>query len=127
VGEQRVDQRAVGVARGRVDHHSRRLVDRDQVTVLVEHVERQLLRLHVGRRRGRHGDFNPVAVMHEVGRLGHGPVAGHQPRPDPAGDLRARPPATGPGEEAVEAQALVLGRNRQGEMACVGHRLRGQA
>ena len=56
VVEQGVDQRAVGVARGRVDDHARRLVDDDDVGVLVDDVERQGLRLRRGRRRGRHVD-----------------------------------------------------------------------
>ena len=50
VVQQRVDQRAAGVAGRRVHDHARRLVDHDQVGVLVEDVERDVLGLR--RRRG---------------------------------------------------------------------------
>ena len=43
VVEQRVDQRAAGVAGGRMHHHAGRLVDDDQVVVLVEDRQRQRL------------------------------------------------------------------------------------
>ena len=54
VKQQGVDQRAAGAAGGRVDHHADRLVDDDQLVVLVEDVERDVLGLGIwvlGRRR----------------------------------------------------------------------------
>ena len=41
MGDQGVDQGAVRVARRRVDHQARRLVDDDEMGVLVDHLERQ--------------------------------------------------------------------------------------
>ena len=46
--EQGVDQRAGRVARGRVHHHADRLVDDDQLVVLVEDVERDVLGVRLG-------------------------------------------------------------------------------
>ena len=51
MGDQRVDQRAVGIARGRMDDEPGRLVDDDEILVLVDDVERDILAL----RRGGHG------------------------------------------------------------------------
>ena len=45
MGEQRVDQRPVGIAGRRMDDEPRRLVDHDDVLVLVDDVERHRLRL----------------------------------------------------------------------------------
>ena len=45
MGDQRIDQRAVGIARRRMHHQPRRLVDDDEVLVLVDHVERNILAL----------------------------------------------------------------------------------
>ena len=58
VMEQRVDQRAGRIARGRVHHHAGRLVDDDDVGVLEEDLERQILGL---RRRGR-GSGSSTAI-----------------------------------------------------------------
>ena len=55
--EQRVHDRAFGVAVGRVDDEPGRLVDGDQVLVLVEDVERQLLGRH---RRARRDEPRPA-------------------------------------------------------------------
>ena len=66
--QQGVDQRAVGIARRRVDHQPGGLVDHDQVRVLEHDVQRYFLRLRLGfgRRRHRDGEFGPV------GRLARG-------------------------------------------------------
>ena len=44
VMEQRVDQRAAGVAGGRMHDHAGRLVDDDEVGVVEEDLERQIFR-----------------------------------------------------------------------------------
>ena len=43
MGDQRVDERAVGVAGGGMDDKSRGLLDDDQVLVFVDHVEGNIL------------------------------------------------------------------------------------
>ena len=66
MGDQRVDQRAVGIARRRMHDEPRRLVDDDEVLVLVDDVERNILALRLGGRGGGHVDrvglarFDPV-------------------------------------------------------------------
>ena len=94
VVQQRVDQRAVRVARRRVHHHAGRLVDDDDVGVLEEDVERQRLRAAgvagagVGnvdrrsrRRRGRRSSPSPRGRPPDAAVL------------DEALDLRPRLPA----------------------------------
>ena len=73
VVEERVDQRARGVARRRVHHQARRLVDRDQVGVLEQHRQREVLGRHVDRRRRVEDHHDLVAGAQLVARLGHRP------------------------------------------------------
>ena len=47
--DQRVDQRAGPVAGGRMHHEALRLVDHDQVVVLVDDIERDVLGLRLRR------------------------------------------------------------------------------
>ena len=56
VEEKGVDERPRVVAGGRVDDETRRLVDEDDVRVLVDDVERDVLGFGVGRQGWRHGD-----------------------------------------------------------------------
>ena len=60
VRDQRVDQRVVRIARRRMHHEPRRLVDDDHVLVLVNDVERHRLGLRTGRHDLRLKD--PVAL-----------------------------------------------------------------
>ena len=115
VGEQRVDEGAVGVAGGGVDDQAGRLVDDDQVLVLEQHVERDLLGHELGRRRTGGGvdlDRRRRAAELAAGLAGRA-VAGDVALVDPAGDLRARPAVPGPGQEAVEPQPGGLARHDQ--------------
>ncbi len=63
VGEQRVDEGAVLVAGSRVHHHAGALVDHDDVWVFVQHLERDLLRLRLGRRGRGDDDGDGVASL----------------------------------------------------------------
>ena len=54
--DQRVDQRAGGVAGRRMHHQARRLVDDDDLVVLVDDVERDALAAGLGRLGLRHRD-----------------------------------------------------------------------
>ncbi len=60
MGEQRVDQRAAGVAGRRVDHHAGRLDQHDQVLVLEQDLE--LARLGAGVRRRGGGTSSTIAL-----------------------------------------------------------------
>ncbi len=57
--QQRVHERPLPAPRRRMHDHARRLVDDDQRRVLVQHGERQRLRLGDRRRDGRHLDLRP--------------------------------------------------------------------
>ena len=61
VKEQRVDQGAVGVAGGGVDHHAHRLIDLDHVLILIDHLQGDVLgqELHWGGVGNAHGDLVP--------------------------------------------------------------------
>ena len=60
VVEQRVDQRAVGVAGRRVHHHAFGFVDDEQVGVLIHDVQRDILRRRLDGLRVRHFHRHPV-------------------------------------------------------------------
>ena len=61
MGDQRVDQRSGRVARGRMHHEAGRLVDDDDVVVLVDDVERDILALRLGIGGFRHVDYDRIA------------------------------------------------------------------
>jgi hypothetical protein len=69
--EERVDQRAAWMARGRMDDQAGRLVDGDHVLVLVDDRQRDRLgdQLEIDRRRDL--DVDPIAGAHAVAGLGH--------------------------------------------------------
>ena len=67
MGDQRVDQRAGGVAGGRMHHQALRLVDHDERVVLVDDVERDRLGRRLGRFRLRQRDGNDIAGI-DLGR-----------------------------------------------------------
>ena len=96
VVEDGVDQRALPVTRGGMDNEAGRLVQAEQVVVLVEDVERDVLGhgLHRRRRgRGRHG-LDAVARSHGIGRAGGGAVQFDQAGGErflPAGAAELRP------------------------------------
>ena len=79
MGDQGIDQGAVGIARRGMHHQPRRLVDHDQVLVLVNHVERNILAARRGGNRVGDGDvvglapFDPV-----VGVFYRRPAACHR-------------------------------------------------
>ena len=62
-----VHQRTVIVAAARVHHHARRLVDHHQVVVLVDDIERDILRLNVRiHARAVHHQCHDVARLHTI-------------------------------------------------------------
>ena len=76
MGDQGVDQRARGVAGPGMHGQARRLVDDDQVRVLVDHDERHGLRLRRRRLRWRHIYRVGLPGLHPLAQvLHHGPAA----------------------------------------------------
>ena len=70
VVQERVDQSPVRVARRRVDDHAFRLVDDQQVIVLIDHTQRNILRLCPDGKRCRNSDLKDVAGLHLKGFAG---------------------------------------------------------
>jgi hypothetical protein len=62
VMQQRIDQRSVEIAGGGVNHKARRLVDDNQVIVLVDHDERNILGLRLGGNGCGHRDSPRLAA-----------------------------------------------------------------
>ena len=71
MGDQRIDEGAGLIAGRRMHDQAGRLVDDDQLGVLVDDVERDRLRLRGRRLRRRHGHGDLVAGTEAPARLGH--------------------------------------------------------
>ena len=112
VGEQGVDERAVLVPGRGVHDHAARLVDDDEVVVLIHHVQRQILRHELRRCCIRQRDDKRVAgcgfivFLHGRAVFRHGPLR-EQPLGGAACELgqRAR-------EESVDPLGALLCLNR---------------
>src|ERR1051325_10336333 len=66
VGDQRVDQRARQIAGRRMDDEARRLLDHDEIVILVDDLEGNVLATRLGIGRRRHLDDITVAVFDPV-------------------------------------------------------------
>ena len=106
--EQCVDERPRVDARGWVNDHAARLVDDDDVAVLIEDVERDILRQDLDglRLRQVEGDFLPRLQL--VVRLAHAATDERLPLRDDLLDMRARERGLHAREEAVEALAVLV-------------------
>ena len=106
---ERVHHRAAPRAGRGVHDHAGRLVDGEQVCVLVEDGKGERLWL----RRQRLGlgqlDLQPRAGAEQVGALARHPVDAHAPRVDQPLRLRPRPHLRHPRQEAIEAHARPAG------------------
>jgi hypothetical protein len=109
VVQQRVHQRAVAMAGGRVHDHPGRLVDDDEVGVLVEDVERQILRRGEGRGGLGHEHRDDRPGIDGCARAARSlAVDAHASLADEALELRPRVPFDERGEHLIEALPLVL-------------------
>ncbi len=116
MGDQRVDQRALGVAGGRMHHQARRLVDHDQRVVLVDDIERDRLARGLGRLGRRQRDGDGVAGFDVAGGIAD---RARRDRDlaveDQRLQARARQRRDARGEHAVEPLAFLLG----GDLDCL--------
>jgi hypothetical protein len=89
VMEKRIDERSARMSGGRMHHHAGRLVDDDEILVLVEDGQRE--RLRARRRIDRLGelDADGLAGLHELIGLRFAAGDADQPFPDQPLDLRA--------------------------------------
>ena len=132
MGEQGVHQRALVVAGRGMDDEPRRLVEHDEVGILVEDGERDVLRLRGGGDGFRHCQGIGHAGLHGFGRVAHGHVtASCHPVQDQVLDPRAGEGREALGQEAVEALALMIRRRDhrigEGEVVVVGSGVAGVA
>ncbi len=116
MGDQRVDQRAGFVARGRMHHEASGLVDDDDVVVLIDDIERDILAHRLGGGRFRHIDCDRIAGSDMISGIANGGVLdGGAVDRNLAGEdqrLQPRPGKFGKvfGQHAVEpARSLVAG------------------
>ena len=79
MGEQRVDKRAVGIARARVHNHADGLVDDEEVAVLVDDIKGDCLRLGGGRCHLGQGDGEGHALGQGRFLVEGFSIAFHQP------------------------------------------------
>ena len=122
VRQQRVLQRVLAIARARMHHHARRLVDHDDRGVLVHDVERQLLGRDAGLGRQARLDRRGFAADHQVARADAQAVDSHGPLLDPALDARARVLRQQLGQRLVEAPSGEF----RGQLEAMGLELGGQ-
>ena len=117
MGDQRIHQRAGGVAGGGVDHQPARLVDDDDRIVLEHDVERDVLRRGRRRLRRRQRDRDGVAGVDAVARIADCAAADrHLAGEDQGLEPRARQVGDRHGERAVEPLAGI----RLGDHDCFG-------
>ena len=103
VVEEGIHERARRVARGGMDDEAGRLVDRDQVFVLVEDRERDVLGLDGGLARLGDVDRDLLARAHDVGPPGRASVDEHRAFGDELLDAGARHVRARQREKRVEA------------------------
>ena len=109
MGDERIHERAAGVAGGRVHDEVRRLVDDDEVGVLVDDVERDGLGGRLGRLRLRHHHAEGVPRFDPIGPISYGRAArtGDVAGADQRLEARAAQSVDALGEQLVEADSGV--------------------
>lgn len=119
VGDQRIDERAVGVAGGGVHDEARRLVDDDEVVVLVGDRERDRLALRLGRLRRRQLHSEYLGWFDPQARVTYGSSRSpYMPGPDQSLDARAAYVGKKFGEHPVQALSRMLGTHGHGCLSC---------
>ena len=67
--QQRIHQRAAVIAGSRMHHHAARLIDNHDVIILIDDIQRNILRLHIQRLRLRQRHGNLLAQLQLIIRL----------------------------------------------------------
>ena len=60
MGDERVDERCLTIARGRMHHHAGRLVEHDELVVFVQNIQRDVLAGNCGFCGRRHDECNLI-------------------------------------------------------------------
>ena len=103
VVEQRVHQRAAGMAGRRMDHHPGRLVDHHEIAILVDDPQREILGFHSRRDRFGHLQGDDLSSLDRLVRLGRPPRDLHAPVLDQPLDLGSRSASRAPTPETDRA------------------------
>ena len=106
-------QRAAPMPAGRMHDHPRRLVDRDDVLIFIENVERDVLRMRPRRIHRRQNDANPVPGAQLVGDLSPLFVDLYAPGADHLAKLHATMLRQRPGQKHIQPQARIGRSNDQ--------------
>ena len=114
--QKRIDESAVRVAGGRMHDHARRLVDDDEIRVVVDDVEGQRLGPRRRRRRRRHVHPHHVAGVDGGSRARRRAVEQDVPLSDQLLDLRPGAASQLRSQELVESQAGVVGPHLEDDM-----------
>jgi len=94
-------------------NHSRRLIDHQNVGVLVQNIERYRFR---GQRHGlwrRNAHYHSIAAPHLVRRTGYSSIHRHLPRVDQPLHRRARQVRERLGDKTVDAPAVCFDEQRE--------------
>ena len=108
VMDQGIDQRARGIAWGRVNDEAWRFVNDDDRRILVENGQGKGLWFQGERRRARDGSGNLISCLYVKTRLNRSPVEKDQPILNQVFGLGAGEMEAGPRKELVQALPLVL-------------------
>ena len=108
---QRVDQRAVEIARRRMHHKPRLLVDDDEIGVLIDHIQRNILRLRRGGHGRRHIELIDLARFDPRIAVSYRRAVARRPRPFRSAPCRRERLSLGQGEgeKAVQPHAALIG------------------
>lgn len=111
--QQGVDERALAVPRGRMDHHAGRFVDDNDVRIVID--DRQWEGLRLRRRRFGRRNLQRDQLAFSDDRTGAADFATHvgEPLPDQTLNLRACMVRDLSGEDMIEPLAAVLGRDQK--------------
>ena len=69
MGDERVDERCLTIARRRMHHHAGRLVEHDKLVVFVQNIQRDVFARNGGFGRRRHSERNLVIRFDPPGRV----------------------------------------------------------
>ncbi len=123
VGDQRIDQRAGFVAGGRMHDETFRFVDDDDVVVLVDDVERDVLRFRLGGNGGRHVDCDRIARGDMISGVANGPGADRNRTCEDQGfQSRPRQLRRSRRQHAVEPNRTFVARDRDIQPLTLIHR-----
>ena len=108
VREESIDECVAPMAGRGMDGQAGRLVDDQQVLVLVDDAQGDRFRLDVERLRRRNSHVDGIAGAQEIRRLGAASIDGREPLVDQAPGMGAREIGAVPGNERVETLSSVF-------------------